>query len=190
MGEGMTLRAARRRRTAVLVGALGLGAVLLALLGYGLRPASSVGLKGHAAPPFSLPVFSGMRAGETLTLESLAGEVVVLHVWASWCVECRPEMLVLERVWDDYRSRGVAVVGVDYLDTDAAGLAYLAELAVSFPNGPDVGSKIFQSYRCSGVPETFVFDEKGIVRDVHIGVISEAELRSLLDTLTSGKKVK
>jgi len=174
----------------MLVGVLGLVAVLLALLGYGLRPAASIGLKGESAPSFSLQIFSGAQAGETLTLEGLAGKVVVLHVWASWCDECRPEMLALERVWRDYRSRGVEVVGVDYLDTDTAGLAYLADLNISFPNGPDVGSKIFQAYHCSGVPETFIIDHEGIVRYVHIGVVSETELRSLLDMLIIGKEAK
>ena len=169
MEERITPKSNRSRRMVLLVGGLGLVAVFLALLGYGLHPASSVSLVGQPAPAFSVQVFSGPQTGETLTSEGLAGEVVVLHVWASWCAECRPEMLVLERVWEDYHSRGVEMVGVDYLDTDAAGLAYLAELNVSFPNGPDVGSKIYQAYHCSGVPETFIIDRQGVVRYVNIG---------------------
>ncbi len=175
----------RRRRTVILVGVLGLLVVLLAMLGFGLRPSTSLGLVGEPAPVFSLTAFNGDYAGQSIALDELRGQVVVLHVWASWCVECEPEMLLMERMWQTYASVGVQIIGVDYLDTDSAGLAYLERLGVTFPNGPDVGSQIFQDYHCTGVPETFFIDRQGVVRHVQIGVISEAAMRQLLDGLLS-----
>jgi cytochrome c biogenesis protein CcmG, thiol:disulfide interchange protein DsbE len=187
MGEGVNPLRARKRRTVLIVGALGLVVVLLAMLGHGLHPASSGALVGQPAPDFTVGVFFGEQYGEMLTRDGLRGEVVILHIWASWCKECRPEMLMLEGVWQAYRDRGVTVLGVDYLDTDAAGLAYLEDLGVSFPNGPDVGSQVYQAYHCSGVPETFVIDQAGLVRYARVGVMSETELRAVVDDLISGE---
>ncbi|MGQ0602208.1 MAG: TlpA disulfide reductase family protein, partial [Anaerolineales bacterium] len=114
-------------------------AVLLALLGLvgwklwqtNLGPASS-----GAAPDFALTTFDG----ETLRLSDLRGQVVVINIWASWCVPCRDEAPVLERVWREYRDRDVVFLGVDYADTEREARAFIAEFGLTYPNGPDVGT--------------------------------------------------
>jgi cytochrome c biogenesis protein CcmG/thiol:disulfide interchange protein DsbE len=51
------------------------------------------------------------------------------------------------------------------------------------PNGPDIGSRIYDKYRCTGVPETFFIDREGIVQHVQIGPITRPQLYGLLDRL-------
>ena len=176
-----------RRRTIRLAVTLGLLLALMVVLAFGLRPKTSTVLKGHPAPNFDVTAFNGEFVGKRFTLADLRGQVVVLNFFASWCVECDKEMPFLEQAWRDYRDKGVWLVGVDYLDIDTAGLAYLASFGTTYPNGPDIGSRLYQSYQCTGVPETFFIDRQGVVQHVQIGPIDRAKLYALLDQLTASE---
>jgi cytochrome c biogenesis protein CcmG/thiol:disulfide interchange protein DsbE len=177
-----------RRRTIGLAVALGLLLVLMVVLAFGLRPKTSTVLKGHPAPDFDVTAFNGEFVGKRFALADLRGQVIVLNFFASWCVECDKEMPALEQAWRDYRDKGVWFVGVDYLDIDSAGLAYLARFGTTYPSGPDIGSRAYQNYQSTGVPETFFIDRQGIVQHVEIGPIDRSKLYTLLDQLTAGEQ--
>jgi cytochrome c biogenesis protein CcmG/thiol:disulfide interchange protein DsbE len=145
---------------------------VLALFAYGLsRDPRSIPspLVGRQAADFTLPLFDGQR----FVLSEQRGKVVVLNVWSSWCIPaCYNEAPALEQAWQRYRSRGVMVVGVNYQDRDAAAREFLARFRHTFPNGPDVGSKIAIEYGVYGVPETFFIDRHGRLAHKHVGEIS------------------
>ena len=176
-----------RRRTVWLLVALGLIMALVAVLAFGLRPSTSTSLKGRPAPNFELTAFNGEFDGEHFSLDDLRGQPIVLNFWASWCVECDKEMALLEQAWNDYRDRGVWFIGVDYLDIDSAGLAYLDRYNITYPNAPDIGSRGYQDYQCTGVPETFFIDTDGNIQHVQIGPLSQPQLYGLLDSLVAEK---
>jgi cytochrome c biogenesis protein CcmG/thiol:disulfide interchange protein DsbE len=175
--------ASPRRRTIWLLIVLGVLVALVAVLAFGLRPKTSTVLQGRPAPDFELTAFNGEFNGQRFSLDEMRGQVVVLNFWASWCVECDKEMALLEQAWHDYGDRGVQFIGVDYLDIDTEGLAYLDHYGITYPNGPDIGSQIYQDYRCTGVPETFFIDKEGMIQHVQIGPISQPQLYGLLDRL-------
>ena len=61
------------------------------------------------------PGFSGATVdGSSLSLESLRSRFVLLNFWASWCLECRAELLVLEQLHRDYASRGLTVLALNF----------------------------------------------------------------------------
>ena len=74
-------------------------------------------------------------------------------------------------------------LGVDYVDTEPKAREFLKRFGITYPNGPDLGSRISYQYRIKGVPETFVIDKNGQVRLVKIGPTTEAELSATLDEL-------
>jgi cytochrome c biogenesis protein CcmG/thiol:disulfide interchange protein DsbE len=158
--------------------ALGL-VVLLGLLGWGLARAQE-GPKGSGpAPDFTLVTFGG----DEVQLSSLRGQVVVINFWASWCPPCREEAAYLETTWRRYQDQGVVFIGVDYADTETEALAYMEEFDITYPNGPDVGTRIAQAYRIQGVPETFFVGRDGTLRGVKIGPLAAPELEERLDAL-------
>lgn len=164
-------------RVALVVGLV----ALLALLGWGMARAQE-GPKGSGtAPDFTLETFDGAR----LTLSDLRGQVVVINFWASWCPPCREEADYLEATWRDYQDRGVVFIGVDYGDTDEEALAYIEEFDITYPNGPDLGTRISQAYRIQGVPETFFVAKDGSLRGVKIGPLAPPELEDRLLRLLS-----
>jgi cytochrome c biogenesis protein CcmG/thiol:disulfide interchange protein DsbE len=157
------------------------------MLAFGLRPKTSTKLSGQTAPNFELTAFNGEFEGQQFSLDELRGQPVVLNFWASWCVECDKEMALLEQAWHEYQDQGVWFIGVDYLDIDSEGLAYLDRYGITYPNGPDIGSRIFQDYQSTGVPETFFIDRDGIIQHVQIGPLNQPQLYALLDGLVAGE---
>ena len=156
---------------------------ILALLAYGftLNPRDIPSpLVGRAAAPFSLTTFDG----QPVRLEALRGRVVVVNFWASWCYPaCYEEAPALERGWQAYRDRGVTFVGVDIQDTREAGLKFMQDFKLTFPNAPDPSGRVSVDYGVYGVPETFFIDRQGRVRAKHVGVVTDEKLREQLDRL-------
>ena len=157
------------------------------MLAFGLRPKTSTVLQGQPAPNFDLTAFNGEFEGQKFSLDDLSGQPVVLNFWASWCVECDKEMALLEQAWRDYQDQGVWFIGVDYLDTDKEGLAYLDRFGITYPNAPDIRSRAYQDYQCTGVPETFFIDGDGVIQHVQIGPLTQPQLYGLLDQLVAAK---
>ncbi|MEE8391567.1 MAG: TlpA disulfide reductase family protein [Anaerolineae bacterium] len=152
---------------------------VLALLAYGVIAKGQDPLNEGPAPDFTLTLFDGGQ----ITLSELRGQVVVINVWASWCPPCRDEALVLENGWQRYRDRGVTFIGVDYKDTEPAARAFIEEFGITYPNGPDLGSRISEAYHVQGVPETFFVTPQGEIAEVFIGPLSEAYLTATLERI-------
>ena len=112
---------------------------------------------GTMPPPFSARTMDS----RVLSLADLQGRVVVLNFWASWCLECRPEMPVLERLHRDYRSRGLAIIGINTREAPATARRYANDLGLSFPLVLDLEGKINGSYGVVGLPSTFLIGRDG-----------------------------
>ena len=61
----------------------------------------------------------------------------------------------------------------------------MAKYDITYPSGPDIGTKIAKSYGLTGVPETIFIDKDGNIAHVQIGAINEAQLYTLLDELVA-----
>ena len=146
----------------VWIGVLG----LLALVGVGLIRAQQgpVGV-GSKPAPFTLRTFEGAE----INTAELIGQVVVINFWASWCEPCKQEAAELEQAYQQYKDQGVAFLGVNYVDTEPEARAYLAEFGITYPNGPDLGTRISQAFRIRGVPETYILGPDGRLAHVKIG---------------------
>lgn len=152
---------------------------LLGLLAMGLIKVQNGPLASGMAPDFTLETFDGA----TITLSELRGQVVVINFWASWCPPCREEAAYLERTWRKYKEQSVVLIGVDYVDTDKEALAYIKEFDITYPNGPDLGTRISQAYNIQGVPETFYVAKNGELRGVKIGPLFSPELDHKIEEL-------
>jgi cytochrome c biogenesis protein CcmG/thiol:disulfide interchange protein DsbE len=156
---------------------------VLALLAYGFRlnPRDIKSpLLGRPAAPFTLTSFEGT----SIDLAALRGTVVVLNFWASWCYpSCYEEAPVLERGWRAYRDRGVVVLGVDIQDKDEAGLKFIRDFNLTFPNAPDRAGKVSVDYGVYGVPETFFIDRRGAIRVKHVSALTDQVFRETVDSL-------
>jgi cytochrome c biogenesis protein CcmG/thiol:disulfide interchange protein DsbE len=146
-----------------------------------VRSQRGVATRGEAAPEFTLTTFDGRQIGAA----QMAGKVVLVNFWASWCKPCEQEAEALQIAWEQYESRDdVLFLGVDYVVTTIEALAYLERWGVTYPNGPDLGTSIYFAFRSRGVPETFVINKLGEIAFVKIGPFEElAEITTIIDRL-------
>lgn len=160
--------------------------ILLVIVGMGLkRSQAGTAQPGDRIPDFSLPLYSGYEYNgrSVFHLADVRGKVVVINFWASWCKPCEQEAAALEGAWKYYAADGrVVFVGVDYVDTEPAARVFMQKFGATYPNGPDLGTRISQLFRIKGVPETYVLDSEGVLRYVKIGAFTSVdEIRAVID---------
>jgi thiol-disulfide isomerase/thioredoxin len=113
--------------------------------------------------PFDLPDFSFDAAGGTKSLQDFAGKVVLLNIWATWCVPCREEMPALDKLEAKLGGQDFAVVAVN-IDKGGAEKAasFLKETGVThLPLYTDPTGKLFATLKAVGMPTTLIVDRKG-----------------------------
>jgi cytochrome c biogenesis protein CcmG, thiol:disulfide interchange protein DsbE len=136
---------------------------------------------GKKAPDFSMTSFNG----DEIHLSELRGKVVVLNFWASWCKPCEQEAVDLEHAWRFYQSQGdVIFLGIAWTDTEKKSLDYLERFDITYFNGPDLGTRISQAYRITGVPETYIIDQSGTLAYVKLSpFLSSDEIKMAIEPL-------
>lgn len=162
--------------------------VLLAVVALGLRRAQQGTVQpGEVIPDFSLTLFDGyeFEGKEKVNFSELRGKVVVINFWASWCKPCEQEAADLEAVWRYYQPTGeVVFIGIDYVDTEPEARGYLTKFDITYPNGPDLATRISQFFRIKGVPETYFIDRNGVLQYIQVGPFSnETQIRQQVDKL-------
>ena len=117
--------------------------------------------------------------GDTVSLSSFAGDVVVLNVWATWCRPCVIEMPALERLHQELRDDGLRVVAVS-VDAPPGVLGAFGEAGgdvarfvddhgLTFTVLHDPSGDIQRRYQVNGLPTTFVIDRDGRIRSKVMG---------------------
>ena len=159
---------------------------LIALLSIGLRydptrvPSPLI---DHPLPKFELPLVQAPE--RKLGSADLHGKVMLLNVWASWCVACRDEHALLLKL---ARERGIAIYGLDYKDTREDAMRWLSTMGDPYiASAFDADGRVGIDLGVYGVPETFVVDRSGIIRYKQIGPLTGDMVRGkvlpLLDEL-------
>lgn len=153
---------------------------LLVLVGFGLnRSSNPMAEVGQPVPNFDLVYYEGYEYNgiAKMKLSDLQGKIVLINIWASWCKPCEQEAPDLEEAWQSYKDGGdVVFIGVDYVDTPEGAFGYLKKFAITFPNAPDLESNISSILnRQMGVPETYLIDREGILRQIKIGPFASVQ---------------
>ncbi|CAN7309684.1 hypothetical protein ASC89_01415 [Devosia sp. Root413D1] len=137
------------------------------------------------APAFALPAVAGtgVEGFDTATLE---GEVTVVNVFASWCIPCREEHPLLERLKAE---TGVRIFGINQKDAPENAVAFLTELGNPYQRiGGDADNRVSIDWGVYGVPETFVVNAAGVITFKHVGPISPDSLeREVIPAIEKAK---
>jgi cytochrome c biogenesis protein CcmG/thiol:disulfide interchange protein DsbE len=148
---------------------LGVVAVLL-YRGLGLNPSKVTSpLLGKPMPEFSLPTVGG--ATDRIGSADLRGQVALLNVWGTWCIECRHEhdfLLELEQ-------RGMPIYGLNLKDDRAIALDWLDALGDPYVTSAfDADGRVAIEWGVYGAPETFLIGRDGTVLHKHISPLTPA----------------
>jgi cytochrome c biogenesis protein CcmG/thiol:disulfide interchange protein DsbE len=132
-------------------------------------------LIGRQVPALILPPLDPLAQGIAPADLARAGKVTLVNVFASWCVPCREEAPELAKL---ARLRGVRLVGIVYKDKPDAARAFLSDVGNPYERiGFDASGRAGIEWGISGVPETFVVDAHGVIRD-RFGPLSPDNLLS------------
>lgn len=143
-------------------------------------------LIGKPAPVFSLPLLQDPN--KQFSPQDMQGQVWLLNVWASWCATCREEHPIL---MDLARRNIVPILGLNYKDRREAAEAVLRETGNPYLFSVfDAEGRIGFEYGVYGVPETYVIDKQGIIRDKLIGAITPQNLAERILPLVEELKKK
>ena len=123
--------------------------------------------------------------GESFALSDLAGSIVVINVWGSWCAPCRAETPDLVRLSHQFADRGVRFVGINTRDNPAAARTFERNFKVPYPSVEDQGGLLLLNFRhiipTAVVPSSFVIDRDGKVAARVIGRVTYPTLKGLLE---------
>ena len=159
-------RPAVRRRLIVILGGL---AILVFAFGMVWLQSSKYEplVVGMTAPNFSLPDLQG----KTQRLTDYRGKVVFLNFWATWCKPCKEEMPSMQVLWDNLKNQDfmMLAVSMDRVTTTKDIPSFVETLKLSFPILTDSWGQTDKRYKLMGVPETYIIDQNGVLREKVIG---------------------
>ena len=130
---------------------------------------------GRRPPEIDLPTLDGGR----VKLSKLQGHAVVLSFWGTWCPPCKTEFPELIRVHEEHGKAGLRVVAINGRDQERNirdVQRFVEFFSTPFVVALDKRGSVRRAYRIDGQPTTVFIDSGGIVRGVHTGLISRAEL--------------
>lgn len=127
--------------------------------------------------------------GDSVSLSSMRGKVVLLNLWATWCTPCRMETPYLQSVFEEYRAEGFEIVGISMDTGDAAAdvAMFVDEYEVTYTILLDPKMRGMELYQVLGLPATFLIDREGILRWMRYGPIPEDDpdfLQALEDVIS------
>jgi cytochrome c biogenesis protein CcmG/thiol:disulfide interchange protein DsbE len=158
---------------------------LVALLVYGVNssgPSRTLdsqlarGLKPRAP---TLPL-TDLRDGKPASLTDYRGKVVLLNIWASWCMPCREESPLLQRWQQKMQSLGGTVLGVDTLDIKSDALSFINRYKLTYPQLNDREGTSIKKLGTAQYPESFVVDKQGHITALQRGPVDDKWLTANL----------
>jgi thiol-disulfide isomerase/thioredoxin len=134
---------------------------------------------GSKAPDFSAPTPSG----EALALNQVLGKVTLVDFWAGWCRPCRAENPNIVRVYEQYKDKGLSVLGVS-LDRNASDwISAIEQDGLTWHHVSNVRyfDEIAELYNVRAIPASFILDENGVIVAKNLrGEMLEAKIAELL----------
>jgi peroxiredoxin len=135
------------------------------------------------------PRFTGAYlGGGDFDSAALAGKVVVLNFWGSWCGPCRVETPEFDKVYRDVRAQGVEFLGVAVKDSDQGAQAFYTNKKISYRSLYDPSGRIalaFRGFPPNAIPSTIILDRRGRVAEVHLGTMLRGDIEPVVSRLAT-----
>lgn len=165
---------------------------------------------GKPAPDFTLTLLDGPGKTRTVTKADLAGKVVVIDFWATWCGPCLMELPEIQKLVEHYKDakKDVVIVALSQDDnpkeiSEVRTLVEkkLAEKTLELTGGAvgriglDPSNSVGKAFDVEGYPTLVILDGKGVVQSAHVGYDPDAReplhksLATEIDALLEGKSL-
>jgi len=138
--------------------------------------------RARMAPAFAVTTMDGRR----VSLDDLAGKVVLIDFWATWCGPCREALPHMRRIAQKFSSEPLVILSVslDSDENDQKWRKFVADNQMTWLQTRDGGftGSMSRLFAVNAIPHTFTIDVDGVLQDEHIGDGSiEGKLKKLCD---------
>ncbi|MEO8501450.1 MAG: TlpA disulfide reductase family protein, partial [Vicinamibacteria bacterium] len=116
------------------------------------------------APAIDLPTREGR-----IKPADLAGKVVYVDFWASWCGPCRVSFPWLKAMHDQYAAKGLVIVAVNLDKERVDATQFLAHFETPFLVAYDREGKTADAFHVQGMPSSFLISPNGTILYSHVG---------------------
>jgi peroxiredoxin len=120
---------------------------------------------GAQAPDFKLPNLDG----QSVSLRDFRGSPLLINFWASRCPPCVDEMPHLQKIFEEWSSKGLVVLAINAGESQTAVKAFMQSNNLSLPVLLDTRQDVAQKYELIFLPTTFFIDKDGIIQVKIIG---------------------
>lgn len=143
--------------------------------------------RAKMAPPFYITTLDGQR----ISLDGLAGKVVLLDFWATWCGPCREALPHIRSIAEKYKDQPLVVLSIS-LDTDENKWRdFVAKNKMTWTQAHDngFGGQVAKLFGVNAIPATFSIDADGVLEDQHAGDASiEGKLKKMVAQAVEAEK--
>ncbi|SHG65346.1 Peroxiredoxin [Virgibacillus chiguensis] len=139
---------------------------------------------GDNAPDFQLEQINKYNERETVRLSDLEGKGVMLNFWGTWCKPCEEEMPYMQKLYPQYKEKGVEIVAVSLDSTELVVHRFVDEYDLTFPIPHDKDSQVRDLYKVGPIPSTVFIDPQGKIVEVVNGALSLERLDGYLQEIT------
>jgi thiol-disulfide isomerase/thioredoxin len=113
-----------------------------------------------------------LAAGGRIKLTDLAGKVVFLNFWATWCGPCRMEMPSMEALYQELKDEGLEILAVDVQEGKKDVTDFIASYKLTFPAVLDPAGNIAAIYGIEAFPTTYIIDRNGNIITRVVGAVN------------------
>jgi len=135
--------------------------------------------RARMAPAFAFTTTDGQR----VAMDDLAGKVVLIDFWATWCAPCREALPHMRAIAKKFRDQPLIVLSISLDSDEQKWKDFVATNEMTWPQYRDGGftGQIARTFGVEAIPHTFTIDADGVLQDEHIGDASiEGKLKKLI----------
>lgn len=173
----------RRQLIWLLMGMAALGILiwLAVLIQTGFNFASGEAQESEERPEIDFTVKD--LSGQSVSLSTLRGKVVLVNFWATWCSPCKEEMPLLQAYYDAHKEDDFVLVGVNVSDDVEDAQAFIDQSGYTFPVWSDPPGNVLIDLNMNGLPASLVVDEQGKLVKRWIGPLAQEDLEDVITPL-------
>ncbi len=143
---------------------------------------------GTQAIDFTLPDLDGRE----VSLKDYRGKVVFLNFWATWCKPCEDEMPSMQSLYNALKDKPFEILAVS-VDSEGPEVVrkFVERYNLTFPVLHDRRGRVKEEYKTTGVPETFIIDQNGVIAEKIWGPrdwSNHTNIGVILDLLENGPR--
>jgi thiol-disulfide isomerase/thioredoxin len=131
------------------------------------------------APAFTVKTIDG----RAVSLDDLAGKVVLIDFWATWCGPCREALPHVREIAKKFSGQPLVVMSISLDKDEAKWREFVGKNEMTWTQARDDGfeGKVATTFGIHAIPATFTIDADGVLQDQHVGDAAiEGKLKKLV----------